>query len=97
MKIDNSNGWTEAIIDENCSAEMFYKIAAILHSTLDIAFTNKISNLDSIYWDFIYKDVELTLHYNNYIGVLIFPKALANATVLQNKTVTELGDTFSKL
>src|SRR5438034_567356 len=96
MKIDNSQGWTEAIIDENCSTEKFLKIAGILHTTLDITFTNKISDLDSIYWDFIYKDRELTLHYNNYVGVTIFPKALTNATDLDNKAVTALNQTLSE-
>jgi len=96
MKIDNAKGWTEAIIEENCSTEKFYKVASILHTTLDITFTNKISDLDSIYWDFTYKDTELTLHYNNYMGVSIFPKALTTAGDLDNKMVTELGQTLSE-
>jgi hypothetical protein len=66
MKIDNTKTWTEGIIEENCSKETFYKVA----------------DLDSIYWDFIYEQRELTLHYNNYIGVSIFPKALKNAVDL---------------
>jgi hypothetical protein len=96
MKIDNANGWTEVIIDENCSTEKFYKVAGILHTTLDITFTTKISDLDSIYWNFIYKGTELTLHYNNYMGVSIFPTALTNAVTLDNKTVTELGEILSE-
>jgi hypothetical protein len=69
MKIDNSKGWTEAIIDENCSIDNFKKIASILHTTLGISFTNKISDTDSSYWDFTYKEKELTLHFNVYVGV----------------------------
>lgn len=95
MKINNSQGWTEAVVVENCSTEEFYKIAGVLHTTLGITFTNKISDSDSIYWDFIYKDAELTLHYNNYIGVSIFPKALTTAIDRENKTVMELSQTLS--
>ena len=95
MKIDNSKGWTEAIIDENCSIDKFYKIAGILHTTLDISFTNKISDTDSNYWDFIYKESELTLHYNIYIGVSISPKSLTNANSIDNQIVLDLSQTLS--
>ncbi len=95
MKIDNSEGWTEAIIDENCSIDKFYKIAKILHTTFDVSFTNKISDTDSTYWDFRYKDKELTLHYNIYVGVSIFPKSLTNATSSDNQIVLDLSKNLS--
>ena len=95
MKIDNSKGWTEAIVDENCSIDKFYKIAGIIHTILDISFTNKISDTDTSYWDFIYKDKELTLHYNIYVGVSIFPKSMTNASSSDNKIVLDLSKTLS--
>jgi hypothetical protein len=96
MKINNVQGWTEAFIDENCTNEKFYKVAGILHTTLGITFKNKIADLDSMYWDFVFNDAELTLHYNNYVGVSIFPRALINAVSVENKTVTELAQTLSE-
>jgi hypothetical protein len=95
MKIDNSKGWTEAIVDENCSIDKFYKIAGILHTTLDISFTDKISDTDTSYWDFIYKDKELTLHYNIYVGVSIFPKSMTNASSFDNQIILDLSKTLS--
>jgi hypothetical protein len=95
MKIDNANGWTEVIIEENCSSDKFYKIASILHAIFGFAFLNKISDFDSIYWDFDYNGTELTLHYNNYFGVSIFPRALTKALEKDNKTVTELYQNLS--
>jgi len=95
MKIDNSKGWTEAIIDENCSIDKFYKIAGILHTTLGISFKNKITDIDSSYWDFSYKEKELTLHYNIYVGISIFPKSLRNATSSDNQVVLDLSKTLS--
>jgi hypothetical protein len=91
MKIDNTQGWTEAFIDENCSIDKFHKIAGILRTTLDISFKNKISDTDSTYWDFVYKDKELSLHYNTFIGVSIFPKSLTNATSSDNQVVLDLS------
>jgi hypothetical protein len=95
MKIDNSKGWTESIIEENCSIDNFYKIAGILHTTLDISFTNEISDTDSSYWDFIYKESELTLHYNIYVGVSISPKSLTNTNTSDNQIVLDLSQTLS--
>ena len=95
MKIDNSKGWTEAIIDENCSIDKFYKIAGILHTTLDITFTNKITEIDSNYWDFIYKEKELTLHYNIFVGVSVFPKSLINTTSSDNQIVLDLSKSLT--
>lgn len=94
MKIDNSKGWTEAIIYEDCTMDKFYKISGILHTTLDITFTNKISDIDSNYWDFIYKEKELTLHYNIFVGVSVFPKSLTNATSSDNQIVLDLSKTL---
>ena len=90
MKIEINKGYTEVIIDGNCSMERFYKIADILHTTLGISFKNKISDLDSCYWDFIYKETTLTLHYNTYAGISVFPKFLTNATSLDNQIVVEV-------
>ena len=90
MKIDNSKGWTEAIINENCSIDEFRKIAGILQSSFGILFTNKINDTDSFYWDFVHKDQELTLHFNVFIGVSLFPKSLTNATNAENQSVLDL-------
>jgi hypothetical protein len=94
MKIDNNKGWTEVIIDENCSLDKFFKIAGILQTTLPISFTNKINDTETNYWDFIYKDKELTLHYNIYVGVSIFPKPMTNASSSDNQIVLDLSKTL---
>ena len=95
MKIDNSKGWTEAIVAENCSIQEYLKIAGILQISLDISFQNKVSDADSIYWDFTYREKELTLHYNTYVGISIFPKALTNATDSDNQIVMDVSKTLS--
>lgn len=91
MNIDESQGWTEIIIEKNCSIDQFHKIAGILYFNLNISYSNKIQDTDSTYWDFIYKNVELTLHYNNYIGISVFLKRMKNATSLENQIVIELS------
>ena len=96
MKIDKTKGWTEAIIDEDCSIDKFHKIAGILNSTLDISFKNKINDTESAYWDFSYKEKELTLHYNTYSGISVFPKSLINSNNSDNQTVLEFAKNLSE-
>jgi len=96
MKIENNKGWTEAIITENCSQQEFLKIAGIIQISLDTSFENKINDTDSIYWDFIYKEAKLTLHYNTFFGISIFPESLTSATNLDNQAVIDLSERLTK-
>ena len=91
MKIETNRGFTEAVLNDNCDFDEFYKIAAILKSILETDFTNKLNDFDTLYWDFKYKDTLLTLHYNIYLGVSIFPNALRDATSLENRNVLEVS------
>ncbi len=95
MKTDYSQGYIEAIIDSSCSSDKFYKIAEILQKNLNIDFKNKLSDLDSIYWDFSYNNSKLTLHYNIYTGITIFPKFLKNATESETLTVLDIYQILS--
>jgi len=101
MKIDRIKGWTEVMIDEDCSIDKFQKIARILNSTLDISFKNKMNDTDSAYLDFSYKEKELTLHYNIYSGISVYPKSLIKANNSDNQIVLEfaknLSDNLGKL
>lgn len=94
MKIENSRGYTEAILDENCSIDNFHKTADVIHTILDISFTNKMSDLESTYWDFIYEGREFTLHYNIFLGISIYPKLLENAIDADNRIVLYIYTTL---
>jgi hypothetical protein len=95
MRIDYSQGWTEAVIDSNCSIDKFYKIAKTLETTLGVSFADKLGDTDSLYWDFTYKSRELVLHYNVYTGVSIFPKSLRSATESDSLVVLDIYGTLS--
>ncbi|MBI2730750.1 MAG: DUF3630 family protein [Sphingobacteriales bacterium] len=85
-------GCTEAIIEENCGFDRFYRVADVLSESLHISFTNKIDDSDSSYWDFNYKGQRLTLHYDIYNGVSIFPRKYRNAVRKDNEAVVELAN-----
>ncbi len=70
-------GGTEAVIDDNCGITKFYAIASTLSEHLHIKFMNQVDDADTLDWDFKYKDHFLTLHYNIFNGVSIFPQQVA--------------------
>ena len=84
-------GCTEAVIDDDCGLKRFYEVANILSDDLDIKFTQKTDDFDSLMWDFLYKGHILTLHYNIYNGISIFPTKTRDALNKDNKAVVELA------
>jgi len=90
-KIETKKGWTEVVIDDACGFEKFYRVAEVLQREFKLTFTNKLDHLDSLYWDFDYKECTLTLHYNIYAGVTLFPKAFKEATPADNGSAEEIG------
>ncbi len=69
------NGGTEVVIDDNCGISKFYLIANTLTNELQITFLNQVDDADTLDWDFKYKNHFLTLHYNIFNGVSIFPQS----------------------
>jgi hypothetical protein len=92
LTLRNDYGCTEAVIAENCGFDKFYKVADLLVDKIKIKFTNKIDDSDTSYWDFIFKGHKLTLHYNIYDGVSIFPRNWKEAVRRDNEAVKELAD-----
>lgn len=85
-QLTNAFGTIEAVIDDNCSMKKFFSIASMLASDLNIQFTEKTDNTDTIDWKFIYKNHPLKLHYNIYNGV-----SICTANREDNDAVNELA------
>ncbi|MFT3979884.1 MAG: hypothetical protein QM687_05395 [Ferruginibacter sp.] len=71
--LKTQTGATEAVIDDNCGISKFYAIANALAEDLHVQFMNQVDDAETLDWDFKYKDSLLTLHYNIFNGVSIFP------------------------
>jgi hypothetical protein len=91
LTLRNDYGCTEAVIAENCGFDKFYKVADLLVDRMKISFTNKIDDSDTSYWDFLFRGHKLTLHYNIYDGVSIFPRNWKDAMKKDNEAVAELA------
>ncbi len=57
---------------------------------MDVNYT-KFGDFDSLYWDFNYRDGRLTLHYNIYTGVSLFPTVFEDAKEAENELVIQVG------
>lgn len=98
ITLSREKGWIEAILDGNCDFSRFYDSAIILEKHFEINFTYKLNDFDTLYWDFKYKESNLCLHYNIYLGVSIFPKAFTASSSIDNENVIEIGELlFEKL
>ena len=85
------HGNTEAVIDDNCGISKFYEIAETLTNELKVSFLNKVNSQDTLTWDFNYKNQLLTLHYNVFNGVSLFPQHM-KSIVQENNVVLEVAN-----
>lgn len=92
LTLRNSFGCTEAVIAESGGLKQFYHVADVLSCDFNISFSNKEDDFDTIDWEFRFKGHNLTLHYNIYNGISIFPTKTRDALNKDNKAVVELAN-----
>lgn len=91
LALRTSLGCTEAVIADDGNLNLFYQIAGILQDDLRLRVLQKEDEFDSISWDFRFKGHYLTLHYNIYNGISVFPTRTRDALQKDNKAVVELA------
>ncbi len=89
-QLTTTHGGTEAVIDDNCGISKFYAIANTLADDLQVKFLNQVDDAESLDWDFQYRGQFLTLHYNIFNGVSIYPQQVKNV-VKDNNAVMEVA------
>ncbi|ULQ55012.1 hypothetical protein KJS94_10215 [Flavihumibacter rivuli] len=89
--IHRNAGYTEAVIDEDGGLKRFYEVANLLVDGLKIRFSSKLDDFDSLIWDFLYKGHPLSLQYNIYTGIVLYPKETKAAVKTDNKAVEEVA------
>ena len=83
-------GNTEAVIDDNCGISKFYAIAETLSKELNVDFLNQVDDSVDLDWDFKYKNQVLTLHYNVFNGVSVYPQHI-KSVLTENNMVLEIA------
>ncbi len=84
-------GCTEAIIDDDCGLKRFYEVANILSDDLEVKFLKKDDDFDTVTWEFSFKSHSLTLYYNIYTGISIYPQKFREAPRKDNDAVVEVA------
>lgn len=84
-------GCTEAVIADDGGLKQFYHVADVLSNDFKVNFSNKEDDFDTIDWEFKFKGHNMTLHYNIYNGISIFPTKTRDALNKDNKAVVELA------
>jgi hypothetical protein len=85
-------GCTEVVIDDDGGLKRFYQVADILSEDFKVNFSRKEDDFDTIDWEFRFRGHNMTLHYNIYNGVSIFPTKTRDALNKDNKAVVELAN-----
>ena len=92
LSLRTSLGCTEAVLSDNASLNLFYQVAGIINEDLHIKFLNKEDEFEAINWDFKYKGHLLTLRYDIYNGISVFPTRTQAAQPKENLAVVELAN-----
>ena len=91
LTLRTSLGCTEAVISDDGGLKQFYHVANVLSQDFKVKFSNKEDDFDTINWEFRFKGHDMTLHYNIYNGVSIFPTKTRDALNKDNKAVVDLA------
>ncbi|MEO5890172.1 MAG: hypothetical protein ABIQ31_07965 [Ferruginibacter sp.] len=95
--LKTKHGNTEAVIDDNCGVSKFYAIAETLSADLKVNFVDQAkTHSDTLDWDFRYKNQVLTLRYNVFNGVSVFPHHL-KSVLQENNAVLEIAHFLERL
>ena len=92
LTLRTSLGCTEAIITDNGGLKQFYQVAEMLINDFKVKFSQKEDDIDTINWEFRYKNHDITLHYNIYNGISLFPTKTSDALNKDNKAVVDLAN-----
>ncbi|MEP7107464.1 MAG: hypothetical protein ABI760_05765 [Ferruginibacter sp.] len=88
--LKTKHGNTEAVIDDNCGVSKFYAIADTLIIELKVDFLHLVDEAETLDWDFQYKNQLLTLHFNVFNGVSVFPQHV-KSILKENNVVQEIA------
>ena len=77
--------------------EEFYRVADILQKELNVVFYSTVDDFDSLYWHFKFEGGDLTLHYNTFLGISIYPSLAKNFSQGDEKAIERLMEKLSDI
>lgn len=92
----NTKGYPVIMLSRNCDQIEFYNVATKIENLLRITFFNKINDFDSLFWDFQYRDTVLTLHFNVFLGLSIYPAKCMDCGLDDQRIMEEIYQILSQ-
>jgi hypothetical protein len=92
----NTKCYPVITLSQNCDHVEFYNVATNIENLLGITFFNKTNDFDSLFWDFQYRDTVLTLHFNVFLGLSIYPAKCMDCGLDDQKIMEEIYQILSK-
>ena len=77
-----TQSYSEILITEQADNSLFERFADRIVIEFKAKIIGKANDLDSIYWDFQIKSEIITLHYQVFLGIYIFPKELGKVSMI---------------
>ncbi|MGB8981526.1 MAG: DUF3630 family protein [Anaerolineales bacterium] len=73
---------------------LFQRIADELSLVFNVNWKSKLDGLDQRYWDFEYKGLDLTLHLEHYLGIIIYADKSKKDIESVRQVLAEIADHF---
>jgi hypothetical protein len=71
IELTTQHGYFELEIFESREFDDFYSLAQELEKNFKIEYTSKLDDFDSLYWDFQYQGIGMTISFNTFTGISI--------------------------
>ena len=88
--INNEAGYNELIVKNSCEYDEFYLFADKLKRLINIEYSSKVDDYDSLYWEFDFEGIKMMLYYNVFLGISIYPYNGKIATLSDNNKLNSL-------
>jgi hypothetical protein len=86
--------YLNAELSRDCNGSVFQLIADELTGAFNIQWKAKLDGFDQRYWDFEYKGITLSLHFEHLLGIRIFVKKPETNITNAKKILEEIGEHF---
>ena len=96
VRLITTEGYPTIEAAEDCGFDFFYQTAQKLETVFQAEFVQKIDGFDSLYYDFLYRRAALTLHYNVYQGLCIYPTSTTATAETDKNLLTEMANRWQK-
>ena len=90
-RILKDKGWTEIILDDDCGYERFHSAIDLLKRECNAPFINFLDDFDTLYQDFRMGNIQLTLRYNIYEGLSLYPLKQQGSTEEEGSAAERVG------